>query len=75
MGKVDVPDGLEEDEAKKALKKHQKRQSRKSGGESKSKRSSGDDDGNWDALIVLGATLVFLGWAADKVIDFVLSLI
>ncbi len=80
MSKIDPNEyDLSEEEAEKSLKRAKRKKERKSGSSgksssSKSKKSS-DDGSNIDALIVIGGTLLFLGWAASKVIDAVLGLL
>jgi len=75
MAKVDVPDPLEKDEAKRYLDRKAQRKQKQSGKTKSNLKKSSSDDENIDGLILIGAFLVFLGWVADKMLDLVLSLV
>lgn len=75
MAKVDVPDPLEKDEAKRYLDRKAQRKQKQSGKTNSNLKKSSSDDEDIDGLILIGAFLVFLGWVADKMLGLVLSLV
>jgi hypothetical protein len=75
MAKVDVPDSLEKDEAKRYLDRKARQKQEQSGKTKSNLKKSSSDGEDIDGLILIGAFLVLLGWVAEKMLDLVFSLV